>query len=152
LGLEENPLSQRPDHLPLRLVGDGRANRYTDRPEGYVTLHSRESVASLGAAIGDATFDERRFRHNIAIEGGVAWAEQDWQGGRIRIGEVEFEVTKPVVRCLATHANPVTGERDRDVLKTLPSVWGGGDPILGVCLTPLSAGTLTVGDEVEVLD
>lgn len=152
LRLPENPLAQRPDHLPLRLVGDGKVNRYTDRPEGYVTLHSRASVAALGAALGDPSLDERRFRHNIAIDDIPAWSEQDWSGRRIRIGGVEFAYEKPVVRCLATHANPATGERDREILKTLPAVWGGGEPILGVCLTPLGTGTIRVGDAVEALD
>jgi uncharacterized protein YcbX len=151
LGLEENPLSSRPDHLPLRLVGDGRTPRLQDRPEGYLTLHSRASVGALGAALRDDQLDERRFRHNIAIEDAGAFAEQGWIGGRVRIGEVEFEVEKPVVRCLATHANPATGERDREVLKTLPLVYGGGDPILGVCLTAMGPGRIAVGDTVQVL-
>ena len=149
--LPENPLSERPDHLPLRLVGDGHTNRLTDRPPGYVTLHSRASVASLGAALQDSELDERRFRHNVAIEGAEAWAEQGWGGSKVRIGEVEFEVALPVVRCLATHANPATGERDREILKTLPQVYGGGDPILGIALTASGPGTIRVGDTVEVL-
>lgn len=151
LSLGENPLRDRPEHLPLRLIGDGHMARYPDRPEGYVTLHSRASVAALGAALGDEALDERRFRHNIAIEGAEAFAEQDWMGRRIRIGAVEFEVAKPVIRCLATHANPATGARDREVLKTLPAVYGGGDPILGVAMSALGGGALHVGDEVEVL-
>jgi uncharacterized protein YcbX len=151
LGLDENPLSERPDHLPLRLVGDGHTARYADRPEGYVTLHSRASVAALGAALHDEELDERRFRHNIAFEGAEAWAEQGWFGRHIRVGDVEFEVVKPIVRCLATHANPVSGERDREILKTLPSVYGGGDPILGVALTALGPGTIREGDAVELL-
>jgi uncharacterized protein YcbX len=151
LSLPENPLSARPDHLPLRLVGDGHSPRYADRPEGYVTLHSRASVGALGAALNDDQLDERRFRHNIAIEDAEAWAEQDWFGRHIRIGQIEFEVVKPVVRCLATHANPATGERDREVLKTLPSVYGGGDPILGVCMLAKSPGVLRTGDAVELL-
>jgi uncharacterized protein YcbX len=150
--LAENPLSERPDHLPLRLVGDGHTARYQDRAGGYVTLHSRSSVEALGAAFGDDDLDERRFRHNIAIEGAEAFAEQRWDGRRVRIGDVEFEVSLPVIRCLATHANPVTGERDREVLKTLPSVWGGGDPILGIAMTATGTGRINIGDAVEVLD
>ncbi|MGE0059295.1 MAG: MOSC domain-containing protein [Dehalococcoidia bacterium] len=151
MSLPENPLSARPDHLPLRLVGDGTTNRLTDRPPGYVTLHCRASVSALGAALGDDGLDERRFRHNVAIDDAEAWVEQDWQGRRIRIGEVEFEYALPVIRCLATHANPATGERDREILKTLPSVWGGGDPILGIALNTVTPGIIRVGDSVEVL-
>jgi uncharacterized protein YcbX len=43
-------------------------------------LHSRESLASAGAALGDANLNELRFRHNIAIDGVAAWHEQSWVG------------------------------------------------------------------------
>jgi uncharacterized protein YcbX len=151
MALDENPLSERPDHLPLRLVGDGHTSRYQDRAGGFVTLHARSSVEALGGAFDDSGLDERRFRHNIAIEGVEAFAEQDWGGRKVRIGEVEFEVSLPVVRCLATHANPITGERDREILKTLPKVWGGGDPILGIAMTAQGTGRISLGDAVEVL-
>src|SRR5438270_60286 len=53
LGLVESPLAGHPQRLPLRLVGDGRTPRFQDREVGYVTLHSRESLAALAHAIGD---------------------------------------------------------------------------------------------------
>jgi len=76
LTLAENPLAGHPERFPLRLVGDGVRPRYQDSEAGRVTLHSRESLASLAAASGDETLDERRFRTNIVIEGLHAWAEQ----------------------------------------------------------------------------
>jgi uncharacterized protein len=73
LSLTENPLKGQPTRLPLKLVGDGVMPRYQDNEGGLVTLHSRESLASAGKALGDAHLDEARFRHNIG-RGGVGGA------------------------------------------------------------------------------
>lgn len=150
--LEENPLKDHPERLPLKLVGDGTTPRYQDNEAGQVTLHSRESLASAAAALGDAGLSELRFRSNIAIEGVAAWQEQDWLGRRLRIGAVEFEVVKPKVRCLATHANPATGARDLQVMQTLVSAFGQQQPTFGIgMLTHGAGGEIRVGDEVRVM-
>jgi len=151
LGLEESGLQEHPERLPLRLVGDGRTPRYHDRPAGFVTLHGRASLAALGGALEDAEVSERRFRSNIALEGIEAWEEQTWVGRELRIGPVRFRVDAPVVRCLATHANPETGERDRAVMTTLTHAFGQEKPTFAVALVPLEGGELHLGDEVKVL-
>ena len=152
LELPDNPLSGHHERLPLQLIGDGVTPRYQDNEAGQVTLHSRESVAALGAALSQPALDEIRFRSNIAIEGVAAWAELDWIGKRLKIGEVEFEAVKPKVRCLATHANPASGERDLPVMQTLVSAFGQDQPTLGIgLLTRGAGGTIRVGDTVTVL-
>ncbi|MCW5606151.1 MAG: MOSC domain-containing protein [Burkholderiales bacterium] len=151
-GLDENPLRGHPERLPLKLVGDGRTPRYQDNEAGQVTLHSRESLASVGQALNDFDLSELRFRSNIAIEGVAAWEELDWLGRRIRIGPVEFDVVKPKVRCLATHANPVTGARDLQVMQTLVQAFAQKAPTLGVgMLTHGPGGEIRVGDEVALI-
>lgn len=149
LGLEVNPLRGEPSRLPLRLVGDGATPRYQDNQAGQVTLHSRESLAAAAAALGDAQLSEVRFRHNIAIEGVPAWTEQTWIGGRVRIGGVEFETVVPKIRCLATHANPLTGERDRAVMQTLVKAFGQKEPTYGVGMLSASGGVIRLGDRVD---
>jgi uncharacterized protein YcbX len=150
LQLPGNPLSGRPERLPLRLVGDGVTPRYQDNEAGQISLHSRESLAALAAALGAPALEEARFRSNIAIEGVPAWAEQGWVGRALRIGSVEFRVVSPKVRCLATHANPRTGERDLPVLETLVRAFGQSRPTFAVALEPVGpGGVIRVGDEVE---
>lgn len=146
LSLDENPLTGQPVRLPLKLVGDGAAPRYQDNEAGQVTLHSRESLASAGAALGDANLDERRFRHNIVIDGVAAWEEQSWVGRKLRVGVVEFETVVPKVRCLATHANPLTGERDLDVMQTLVRAFRQQQPTFGIGLLSRAGGEICVGD------
>ena len=149
LALDENPLAGHPERCPLRLVGDGVRPRYQDNEAGQVTLHSRESLAALAAASGDETLDERRFRTNIVIEGVHPWAEQDWVGRTIRVGGVELDVVKPKVRCLATHANPATGERDLPVMQILVRAFGQREPTFAVgMLTRGRGGDIRIGDAV----
>ena len=152
LDLQENPLSGHRERLPLELVGDGVTPRYQDSEQGQITLHSRQTIAAVGAALDAPKLDEIRFRSNIAIEGVEAWTENSWIGRRLRIGDVELEAVKLKVRCLATHANPRTGERDLPVMQTLVSVFGQEAPTLGIGLMTCGAGgEIRVGDEVTLL-
>lgn len=138
---------QRPGRLPLVLVGDGVASRFQDEPRGYVSLHGRESASALENALGNKV-DDRRFRSNVVIVGFDAWQELEWHE-EVRIGDVPFTVEGPIVRCLATHANPDTGVRDAKVLTTLTRGIGQQQPTLGRLLLPQAGeGTIRVGDEV----
>ncbi|GAA2187631.1 MOSC domain-containing protein [Leucobacter alluvii] len=187
LGTREGKRLQRPGRLPLELVGDGEHARFQDREQGYVSLHGRASVLALSAVIErtdggtpeltasggdpdpssatDPALDDRRFRSNIVIDGVEAWEELEWRGA-VRIGELEFRTAEPIVRCLATHANPETGARDARVLTTLTQRIGQREPTLGTLLlprdlpAPMPAGTelgsaawgdIRVGDDVELI-
>jgi uncharacterized protein len=152
LTLDERPDLEHAGRLPLRLVGDGVTARYQDSRVGYVSLHGRASLLSLAEALGDSDLDERRFRSNIAIEGTQPWEEFDWAGARLRVGAVEFEVRKRAVRCLATHASPTEGVRDREVLTTLTRVFGHEEPSFAVMMVPVTSGEIRLGDEVQVLN
>jgi uncharacterized protein YcbX len=151
LQFEDNPLADRPDHIPLRLVGDGHTSRYQDSASGGVSLHGRASLAALGEALGEPELSEVRFRSNIAIEGTEPWEELSWEGRELRVGSVRFLVEKTLTRCLATHANPETGARDVPVLTTLTREFGQAEPTFAVRLATLESGVLKLGDEVEVL-
>lgn len=156
LATPEGRRLRRPGRLPLVVVGDGTTSRFQDRAQGYVSVHSRASVTTLGDALG-LGIDDRRFRSNIVIDDAGAWSELDWRGG-VTIGEVAFEAAGPIVRCLATHANPDTGVRDAKVLTTLTGALGQDEPTLGRLLSPggnedgrgrWSGGTISVGDQVR---
>ena len=153
LTLAENPLAGHPERLPLRVIGDGLTPRYHDAEAGQVTLHGRGSLRTLTATLANTAVSERRFRSNIALEGLGAWEEQSWAGRKVRIGTVEFDVARPKVRCLATHANPTTGERDVPMLTTLTQLFGQEKPTFGVAMVPSQAGGhMHVGDPVMLVD
>ena len=148
---------QRPGRLPLVLMGDGVTSRFQDRARGYVSVHGRGSVDALSDALG-VGIDDRRFRSNVVIDDASPWSELDWTG-ELTIGEVTFRAAGPIVRCLATHANPDTGVRDAKVLKTLTSTLGQDEPTLGRLLlpphtpsddsAPWVGGTISIGDDVR---
>lgn len=151
LELPENPLSGHPERTPLRLIGDGTTPRYQDSEEGQITLHGRASLQALASALHQPEVDEVRFRSNIAVEGLGAWEEQDWIGRRLKIGSVELEAVKPKTRCLATHANPATGERDLPVMQTLVRAFEQQEPTFAIGLmTAGPGGDIHVGDRVIV--
>ena len=150
LKLDENPLASRPDRLPLRIVGDGVTPRFQDQESGLVTLHGRPSLTAVAAAAAAPDLSENRFRSNIAIDGLDAWEEQDWIGRSIRIGEVKFEAVSAKGRCLATHANPVTGQRDLPIMQTLLKVFPREKPTFAIAMTADCGGIVHVGDKVVV--
>ena len=150
LKLDQNPLTGHSERLPLRVIGDGYTPRYHDEEPGRVTLHARESLRSLENALGQ-DISELRFRSNIAVEGLTAWEEQSWVGRKIRIGAVAFDVTKPKTRCLATHANPTTGDRDLPILTTLTQKLSQENPTFAVAMVPSrGGGEIHVGDEIVI--
>ena len=111
-------------------------------------MHGRGSLQALEAAVGQEV-SELRFRSNIAVDGLSACEEQNWVGQKIRIGSVEFDVVKPKTRCLATHANPQTGERDLPILTTLTQKFGQENPTFAVAMMPSGGGgEIRVGDKV----
>jgi uncharacterized protein len=152
LGTTENPLADHPERLPLRLVGDGVTPRFQDNAGGHTTLHGRASLAALAAHMAAPDLNEVRFRSNIAVEGIDAWEEQQWLGRRLRIGAVEFEAVIPKARCLATHANPHTGERDLPVMQELMKAYPGqARPTFAVGLQVIGGGGMVrVGDRVTL--
>ncbi|WP_312169962.1 MOSC domain-containing protein [Microbacterium sp.] len=156
LSTPEGRRLRRPGRLPLVVVGDGTTSRFQDRARGYVSVHTRASVTALGDALG-LGIDDRRFRSNIVIDDAEAWSELEWRGP-VTIGQVSFDAAGPIVRCLATHANPDTGVRDAKVLTTLTGALGQDEPTLGRLLLPGESpagtdawlgGTIRIGDEVS---
>ena len=114
-------------------------------------LISRAAVDELNARL-TRPVSMFRFRPNLVVDGAGAHAEDGWK--RIRIGEVEFDVAKPCIRCIFTTVDPARGERDPDgePLRTLIGYRRSADGVaFGQNLIPRSLGTLRLGDAVEVL-
>jgi uncharacterized protein len=62
---------------------------------------------------------------------------------------VKFEAVRAKGRCLATHANPLTGQRDLPIMKTLLKAFPREKPTFAIAMTTARGGTIRVGDEVE---
>lgn len=128
---------------PLRVLQAPDTVRFFDHPQGAVSLVNLASVRALEGRLG-RPIDPLRFRANLYVEGWPPWAEHGWTGRRLRLGALGAEVFKPIVRCAATHVDPVTGRRDLDVTRALFD--GFGHLHMGIYVHVVAGGRLAVGD------
>lgn len=127
---------------PLQVIcADG--HRFTDHPLGHVSIINLASIRDLEAKMGRPV-DPLRFRGNVLVEGWPAWVENEWAGRELMIGFARAKVYKPIVRCAATHVDPVTAERDMDIVKALFDNYGNMN--LGIYVHVTDGGQIAVGD------
>jgi uncharacterized protein YcbX len=116
-----------------------------------LTLLSASAVDHLNTKL-KTPVPALRFRPNLLIDGVEPHAEDTWK--RIRIGDVEFDLLGPCVRCVFTTLDFHTGVFDAasEPLRTLTQYRRSPRGVIfSQNLTPRSLGTLRVGDVVEVL-
>ena len=100
---------------------------------------TRVSLVSTGTL---GTWDRRRFRANVVLEG---VGEDALVGRRVRLGGAELDVVKQVDRCvMVTRPQPGGIGRDNGVLRTIHRE---RDGCLAVGALVARAGTVAVGDE-----
>jgi len=128
------------DGVALTAAGAGKMMTDVDAP--FVSLVNLASVAALGTALGQ-TLDPLRFRANFYFEGAPAWAERDWPGNTLALGDAQLRVENAIERCAATEVNPATAERDARVLKTLAERFGHLE--MGVYAKVVGSGTVRPG-------
>jgi uncharacterized protein len=130
------PLALRRD---LRLMQDLRES---------VLITTSATLDAVSAALG-RELDLRRFRTNIHVAlDGPAYAEDAWEGRRLRIGEAELEVLHPCERCVIPTRDPDTAAKHADILRWLTRERAG---LFGINARPLGSARIAVGDPVELL-
>ena len=109
------------------------------------------TLATLSALAPGSDFDVRRFRPNVvvAVEPGVdgEYPEQAWIGQRIRVGDVEMEVTSHCPRCVMVTRENGDLPVDRQVLRT---VVRDANQNVGVYATVVTPGDLNTGSPVAL--
>ncbi|HTJ34728.1 MAG TPA: MOSC N-terminal beta barrel domain-containing protein [Dactylosporangium sp.] len=144
---------------PTRRAVDPEYGNPDDRvsfADGYPLLLTNE--ASLRAVNdwlvedGDEPIAMTRFRPNVVVSGASAWAEDDWIGRRVVIGDVTFRAPKPCDRCVLTTIDPETGEKGRQPLRVLGKHrrFPGG-LLFGLNLIPDVRGKIAIGDQITIL-
>tara|TARA_R110002167_G_scaffold8869_1_gene40648 strand:- start:18863 stop:20158 length:1296 start_codon:yes stop_codon:yes gene_type:complete len=133
--------------------------------DGYpLLLISQASLDNLNARLvdkrlGGAVQQQQQpvsmtqFRPNIVIDNCLPFAEDGWQ--HIRIGAVEFKVSKPCERCVFTTVNPLNGEKHPQqqplrMLKTFRQT-PNGEVLFGQNLIALNSGTINQGDRLTII-
>lgn len=113
-------------------------------------LFSEASLADLNARLKNPVTEDR-FRPNLVVSGGDAYAEDRW--GRLRIGGAELRVAKPCSRCAITTVDQATGEMGEEPLRTLSGYRRVGNKVMfGQNAAHDAPGELAAGDGVEVLE
>ena len=134
-------------HGPLNVL-TAPPHRFTDHPLGFVSMVNLASVRDLEQKLGRPV-DPLRFRANLYVEGWPAWSELDWpKGAEVAFGAARARVVKPIVRCVATHVDPESGERDLEIVPALRALYG--HLLCGVYLTVTEGGPVGQGDPVEL--
>ncbi|MFZ1725340.1 MAG: MOSC domain-containing protein [Albidovulum sp.] len=139
------PISPTDRALPARIfIVKGRSMTDTDYPS--VSLIGLASNRALGEYMG-VELSPLRWRGNFWIEHLRPFEEREWIGHEIRLGEAVLWVEEPKIRCLATTANPATGQRDADTLRALNAMFGHQE--FGVYAKVIKGGNVRVGDRLE---
>ena len=127
---------------------DGETVSFAD---GFpLLLISEASLEDLNSRL-DNPVPMNRFRPNLVVSGCDSFAEDGWR--RIRIGTVEFNVAKPCSRCAIPSIDQATAKRDGQINRVLASYRRvNGQVMFGQNLLYQRAGTLSLGDSVEVLE
>jgi uncharacterized protein YcbX len=109
-----------------------------------LALISRQTIAALGALVG-RTLVVERFRPNLLIDGDAPYPEDTWVGATIRIGALQLRVDKRDQRCVVVNIDPVTGEHDPTILRTIGRA---REAFLGVYGSVAAPGAIAVGDPI----
>ena len=123
--------------------------------DGAVSLQTTASLGALARELGRAEpLDGRRFRMTITVDGASAYAEDDWIGRRLRVGEAVLVPEGNVGRCAVTNQDPDTGRPDAETLAALARVRGSmasTEPLpFGVHARVLVPGIVREGDPVTL--
>jgi uncharacterized protein YcbX len=134
----------------LRVLKTSGAHRFTDDAKGAVSVINLASVRDLEARLGRPV-DPLRFRANLHVEGWEPWSELAFApGAELAIGDATVRVVKPIVRCVATHVDPATGQRDIDLVPALHRHYG--HLHCGLYLNVSWGGRVAVGDRAAVVE
>lgn len=119
------------DGFPYLVIGQESLNDLNNRLENPVPMN--------------------RFRPNFVFTGGQPYSEDNWK--TVKIGDVLFYGTKLCGRCNVTTIDQDTAQSGQEPLKTLSTYRRKGNKtIFGIHLIGLSAGSVSVGDRITVME
>ncbi len=113
-----------------------------------LSLISTQTIAELGSMVG-SELEVLRFRPNLVVEAseGGSFPEDQWVGTVLKIGGMQMRVDKRDQRCVMINVDPVTTERDPEILKAVARE---RQSCLGVYGTTVEPGRVSIGDRVSI--
>lgn len=113
-----------------------------------VSLINADTVSAFAETV-KMDISPARFRGNILFSGMPAFAELEWEGREITVGETKMRVVRRTQRCPATEVNLETGERDIDLPRALEQHYGHRD--MGIYAEITQGGRIAPGDSLAVI-
>ncbi|MEZ4649653.1 MAG: MOSC domain-containing protein [Candidatus Eisenbacteria bacterium] len=132
--------------LPVRVIRQSRGV-FDTFP---LSVTSTQTIERLGGEVG-LFLEVDRFRPNVLVDlkSGEPFEEDRWVGSILRVGGFRMRVDKRDGRCVVITVDPVSGERNPSILRTVAQDRGG---CLGVYGTTVEPGSVAIGDEVSLED
>jgi uncharacterized protein len=113
-----------------------------------ILVTTQATLDAVSAALG-RSLDLRRFRTNIHVAMDAdAYAEERWEGRRLRVGDTVLELLHPCERCVIPTRDPDTTVKYADLLRWLARERGG---LFGINARATGPGRVAIGDPVELL-
>jgi uncharacterized protein YcbX len=124
-----------------------------------VALLTTASLRTAAARHPGGDWQVDRFRPNFVLDvPGDGFAENEWHGRRLRLGDAVLEVEAPTARCVMTTLPQTSLPEDRSILRTLARANRrmvephGRFACFGAYASVVTPGHVTLGAEVELLD
>ena len=113
-----------------------------------LSLITTQTIDRLSELVG-TKLEVERFRPNILVDAldGEAFCEDAWVGSVLRIGGMRMRIDKRDGRCAVITIDPLTSERNPEILRTVARDREG---CLGIYGTTVEPGRITLRDEVVV--
>jgi uncharacterized protein YcbX len=108
---------------------------------------TQATLDAVSAAL-DTELDLRRFRTNVhVVLDAPAYAEEDWEGRELTIGEATFRLLHPCERCVIPTRDPDTAQKLPELLRWLTRE---RRMLFGMNARPLNAARIAIGDAVSL--
>jgi uncharacterized protein YcbX len=109
---------------------------------------TQATLDAIERALGEP-LDLRRFRTNahVMLDDVPAYAEEDWEGRELTVGDATFRLLHPCERCVIPTRDPDTAQRRAELLRWLHRERRG---LFGMNARPLGTARIALGDPVSV--
>ncbi|NRB42011.1 MAG: MOSC domain-containing protein [Pseudomonadales bacterium] len=129
-----------------------KEKRHVGLADGFpLLLTTQESLQAVNEILND-NIDMARFRPNIVVAGGAAFAEMQWTALHCQPDENTFLLVKPCSRCVIPTINPKNGSKQPQVWKALKQLCSGDDGNLyfGQNMIHQNRSAIKVGDSLLI--
>jgi uncharacterized protein YcbX len=111
-----------------------------------LSLISTRTLGELSESTG-RTLEPERFRPNLMVEtsGAGVFPEEGWCGQVLRIGSLRMRIDQRDRRCVIVTVDPLTTQRDPQILRHIAAARDGCAGVYGTTATP---GVIRIGDRV----